>query len=389
MSTAKARRSPSGRATQMPRSAIREIMALAAGNPDVIHLEVGEPDFATPPHIVDAACEALHAGWTRYTSNAGIPPLRDAIAKRVTQRSGRPYDMNSVVVTTGAVGALFTAVMAVADPGDEVLIPDPGWPNYESIVHISGAHPIRYPLAAHDRFLPNIDDIAKLITSRTKAIVINTPANPTGAVFPSELMTGFGALAERHGLFLISDEIYEDIIYDGRHVSAASLGLTDRVFVVSGVSKSYAMTGWRLGYLVCPPDLADIAAKLQEPVTSCASAVAQKAAEAAITGPQDCVADAVRTFTSRRNIVMEMVGDPRLLPVPPAGAFYALIQIDDRYSSALEFAKTLLRDQGVATVPGGTFGRTTDRMIRIAFTTGDEKLRIGLARLRNAIAPGM
>lgn len=369
----------------MPRSAIREIMALAAMRPEAIHLEVGEPDATTPAHIVAAAAEAARHGWTKYSPNAGLPALRALVAERAGRRWQRPVDAGQVIVTTGAVGALYTAAMTILDPGDELLIPDPGWPNYESIAHLAGARAIRYQQPAARGFLPDIAEVEALVTSRTKAILLNTPANPTGAVFPGALMAAFSDLARRRGVYLISDEIYEDIVFEGTHVSAATYGPEDRVFVVSGVSKSYAMTGWRLGWLVVPPALAAVATGLQEPVTSCASTIAQKAAEAALSASQDCVQTLCAAFRRRRDILTDEIGRAGLLPCVPSGAFYGLVDVSASGLDSLAFAKRLLLERDVATVPGITFGPGSDRYVRVAFTIEDDRLREGLRRMRNFI----
>jgi aspartate/methionine/tyrosine aminotransferase len=378
-------RAGSRRAAGMPRSAIREIMALAAGRPEVIHLEVGEPDFSTPAHIVDGAFEAARSGWTKYSSNAGLPSLRKLVAERSSRAWRQAVAPEHVVITTGAIGALYSALMSVVDAGDEVLIPDPGWPNYEAIAHLAGATPVRFSQTPERRFLPDPAEIARLITPRTKAILINTPGNPSGAVFPAALMREIVALAARTGVYLVSDEIYEDLVFEGEHVSAGSFGLTDRVFVISGFSKTYAMTGWRLGWLICPPALAATAAGLQEPVTSCASTIAQKAGEAALAGDQQCVQDFRDIFRRRRDIVVDVFGNTPLLPIVPEGAFYALIDIGAAGKGSLEFAKAFLAARQTAVVPGITFGPACDRYVRVAFTIADDQLREGLGRLRSYI----
>lgn len=374
-------RPASRRASSLPRSAIREIMSLAAGKPDVIHLEVGEPDASTPPHIIEGAFKAAREGWTRYSSNAGLPALRKKVAARVSNRWKTEVSDSRIVVTTGAVGGLYSALMSVLDPGDEVLIPDPGWPNYEAIAHLAGATPLRYGLKIERSFLPDMAEIRRLTTPKTKAILINTPGNPTGAVFPRALMQALVDHVRDSGIYLVSDEVYEDIVFEGEHVSAGAFDAADRVFVVSGASKSFAMTGWRLGWLVCPPQLAGVATGLQEPVTSCASTISQKAAEAALDGGDESVRALCQTFRRRRDLVVELLREHDLLPVVPAGAFYALVDISRSGQDSLGFCKRLLEAKSVAAVPGITFGPQSDRYIRIAFTIGDEDLKTGLTRL--------
>jgi len=383
--TAAAVRPSSRRAAGMPRSAIREIMALAAGKSDVIHLEIGEPDVSTPSFIVDAGFDAAKAGWTKYSSNAGLPSLRNLVAKRVSSALGRPVSADAIVITTGAVGALYSALMSVVDAGDEVLVPEPGWPNYGAITHLAGATAVRFSQPAERGFLPDPAEIERLITARTKAIIINTPNNPTGAIFPRELMSRIMDIAQRTGIYVVSDEIYEDLIFEGSHVSAGTFGYMDRTFIISGFSKSFAMTGWRLGWVVCPPALASVAASLQEPVTSCASTIAQKAGEAALQSDGASVREFRAMFMRRRDIVVDVFGNTRLLPLVPAGAFYALIDIRRKQMDSLSFAKAFLAAHNTAVVPGITFGPACDGYVRIAFTIGDEDLREGLRRLRDFI----
>jgi aspartate/methionine/tyrosine aminotransferase len=292
---------------------------------------------------------------------------------------------SQVVVTTGAIGALFTAIVTVVEAGDEILIPDPGWPNYESIAHLVGATAVRYALPAQNGFLPDPDEIASRITDRTKAILLNTPGNPTGAVFPRAIMARLAEIARNRGLYLLSDEIYEDIVFGREHVSAAAFGLGPNLFIISGFSKSYAMTGWRLGWLVCPPELASVAIGLQEPLTSCASTISQKAGEAALSGSAECVAEFRDVFRRRRDILAEVFGKTGLLPMVPEGAFYGLVDISRTGLRSLDFAKRFLLERKVATVPGITFGPSCDRFVRVAFTIRDESLREGLQRLRDYI----
>jgi aspartate aminotransferase/aminotransferase len=216
-------------------------------------------------------------------------------------------------------------------------------------------------------------------------MIINTPGNPTGVVFPLDQLEQIVQLAKSHGIYVISDEVYEDIVFEGKHVSMGSLDIDDRTFVVSGFSKSYAMTGWRLGYLVCPEQLTDTATKLQEPFVSCACSISQKAGESALTGPQDCVDQFRSTYQRRRDIVLKVFAHTRLLPVVPQGAFYALVDISHRGERSVPFSKQFLFSQNVAVVPGLTFGPSCDNFVRVAFTTEDEKLRTGVQRLRDYI----
>jgi aspartate/methionine/tyrosine aminotransferase len=382
MTVTAAARPASRRAAGMPRSAIREIMALAGGRPNVIHLEVGEPDFITPLPIVEAAFAAARSGFTKYSPNAGLSSLRDRVATRVSAAWHNSVAAERIIITTGAIGALYSAIMSVTDAGDEILIPDPGWPNYEAIVHLAGAVPVRFPLPARRGFLPDPAEILSLLTPRTKAMVINSPGNPTGAVFPAALMAELCEIARRTGIYIVSDEVYEDIVFEGRHVSAGAVGPADRIFVVSGFSKTFAMTGWRLGWLVCPHGLASVAAGLQEPVTSCASTIAQKAGEAALDGAQASARTFRDAFMRRRDIVVDVFGNTGLLPLVPEGAFYALIDIASTGRNSLEFARDLLASCDTAVVPGITFGPRCDHYVRIAFTIADDELREGLQRLR-------
>jgi len=235
---------------QMRRSGIRELMELASAMSDVIHLEVGEPSFDTPAHIIEAALKAAREGYTRYTPNMGYLSLRERLVRKLERVNGLHVTPDNIVVTPGAVCGIASALVAIVEPGDEILIPDPGWPNYESMVLLSGGIPKRYSLSQASGFLPDIGLLERQIAPRTKAIITNSPSNPAGAVFPRDLVRELVELASRHDLFLISDEVYEAIVFDGEHVSAQSFDTEGRVIGVYGFSKSYAMTGWRLGYVV-------------------------------------------------------------------------------------------------------------------------------------------
>jgi aspartate aminotransferase len=302
---------PSTIASSMPVSRIREIMELAWEDPEVIHLEVGEPDFPTPSHIVDAAHEAARAGHTRYAPNAGLPELREALANKVARRNGYEARPEQVVVTQGGIRALL-------EPGDEILLPDPAWPNFRMIAHLLGARVLPYPLVAQGDFLPRPEDLERLVTPRTRAILVNSPSNPLGTVLPRELARTLLAFARSRGLWIIADEVYDELTFDDAFVSVGSVADPgDRLVSVYSFSKVYAMTGWRVGYLVAPPDLAELLTGMQEPIVSCVNTPAQLAALAAVTGPQQIVGEMRDAYRERRDELLEILdrgglgADPR------------------------------------------------------------------------------
>lgn len=367
-------------AEALPASGIREMMALAAQRDDVIHLEVGEPSFNTPAHIIDQAFRGARAGATHYTPNAGTPSLRQVIAERVTARWGMPVMPDQVIVTTGAIGGLATVLLALVAENDEVLQPDPGWPNYTSAVALCRGHSVFYSLRPDEGYLPNPDRLAALITPRTKAILINNPSNPTGAVFPRNTVEALVSLAAKHDLWVMSDEVYEDLVFDGVHVPAGPF--SDRVLTISGCSKSYAMTGWRIGYVVAPPPLVALMAKIQESLVSCASSVSQAAAEAAFRGPQDCVEEMRQAYKRRRDLVAAVLGPAGLLSRVPAGAFYVLLDFRQLGAPIRDLTRQLLIEECVATVPGDCFGHAADGMVRISLAASDAELAEGCRRIR-------
>jgi aspartate/methionine/tyrosine aminotransferase len=276
------------RAIAARRSAIREVFDAANKLPDAIRLEIGEPSFHTPRFVVDAAFEAAAAGRTGYTPNGGYASLRELLAEKIERVDGFAVDPDAVVVTPGAMNALFSIYLALLEPGDEVLLPTPGFPNMDEMVRLLGGEPVFYRLARESGYLPSRAELEPLVTPRTKAIFANTPGNPTGAVFPSDTVRGLAELAAELGVWLVSDEVYDELILDDLpHVSAAALVPGAPVVSVYSFSKVYAMTGWRLGYCAAPPQLADVLRKLQEPQVSCPSAISQHAAEAVLRGPRD------------------------------------------------------------------------------------------------------
>ncbi|MFN8590718.1 MAG: aminotransferase class I/II-fold pyridoxal phosphate-dependent enzyme [Thermomicrobiales bacterium] len=364
----------------LPRSGIREVMDMARQMDDVIVLVVGEPSFNTPKHIIEAAANAAHQGTTKYTPNSGLPGIRAAVAERYTERFGRPVTPAEVLVTAGAVNALAALVAAIAEEGDEILVPDPGWPNYMSMIGLARAEPVRYPLLPENGYLPQIADIEARITPRTKALIINNPSNPTGAVFPEETVRALVEVARKHDLWLISDEVYEDLIFSGKHVPAAKFD-AERVITVSGASKSYAMTGWRIGWAITNPELVALCGKIQEALVSCPSAPSQAAAEAAVRGPQDAVEEMRQAYQRRRDLVREILEPVGLLPTIPQGAFYAMVDLRGAKIPSRELSKLLLEEERVAAAPGSTFGDVAEGMVRISLATADEDLAEGCRRI--------
>ncbi len=365
----------------MRRSGIREIMELASSMTDVIHLEVGDPDLPTPAPIVEAAHRAALDGYTRYTPNAGLPSLRAAIAGRLRDRHGLETSPEAVVVTPGAVCALATSVLAIVDPGEEVLVPDPGWPNYRSMVQLAGGRPVPYPLRAETGYLPDPAGLERLLTPRTKLLVVNTPANPTGALFPEEVVRQLVGWAREHDLYVLSDEVYEDFVFRGVHVPARRFDPDGRVVTVSGFSKTYAMTGWRLGYAVAPPEVAAVVSRLQEPLVSCAAAPTQKAAEAALCLPDQVVDRMRERYRGRVELAAGVLEPAGLLPVRPAGALYAFVDLRHLGDDSYRLARELLERERVATAPGESFGAEGRGRLRLSLTADEAALLEGCRRI--------
>lgn len=365
----------------MERSKIREVMDLAIEMKDVIHLVVGEPNFATPEHIVEAAAAAARQGFTKYTANAGLRSLREAVAAKLNADHGLHYTSDNVVVTPGGVASIASVMLTLADAGDEVLIPDPSWPNYESILVVRGARPVPYTLRIENGFRPDLSELERLVTPRTKAIMINSPGNPTGAVYPPELVGQLVEFARRHDLYVVSDEIYEKMIFEGRHQAAACFDTDGRVITISGASKAYAMTGWRVGWTVANLEVAQALTKLQEPMTSCVNAMAQKAAEAALLGPQDCVETMRTSYRRRRDLAVGIMKEYGIYRYSPEGAFYLMVDISGSGLDSVTLAKRLLREQKVSVAPGDAFGAAGAGLVRVSLATAEDQLVEGLHRL--------
>lgn len=365
---------------RMPRSGIRVIMDLAAQQREVFHLEVGEPGFPTPRHIREAAVRAMEEGFTKYTPSSGLLSLREAILQKVREENRIDARLDQVAVTPGSMFALASALMAVVEPDDEILIPDPGWANYYMQAVVMGVKPVFYKLRQEKGFQPIVEEIEPLVGPRTRAILVNSPSNPTGAVFDEGAIRALLDLAVAHDIYLISDEVYEKIVFTGGHFSPGALDPRERVISVFGFSKTYAMTGWRVGYYIAPEKIAPEMHKLIEPFVACASAVSQKAAEAALLGPQDCVEEMVGAYRERRDLVASILAKEGFDFFTPQGAFYLLARIDGAGIDSYTFAKELVQETGVAVAPGATFGPSAASYVRISFCADLEQIEEGLER---------
>jgi aspartate aminotransferase len=376
---------PSQAIMSMPRSGIREIMELASKVEGTIHLEVGEPNFNTPQHVCEAAAKAASEGFTRYTPNAGIHPLREALVEKVRARNGIEADVGQIVVTAGAVAGLYSTMAALVDPGSEILLADPSWPNYGLMMQLQGIDPVHYPLTSENDLVPNAADIEPLITEQTRAIIHNSPGNPTGAITPRESLEELLDLAGEYDLWVFTDEVYDEMWFDEPPVAMGPLDRDGRVISFFSMSKTYAMTGWRVGYLVAPEGLSDVIIKAQEPITSCVNAPAQMAALAAITGSQECVAEMRQSYAKRRDQVVELLEDLDIPHVKPTGAFYLMVDVSPSGTQGMDFARRLVEERGVAVVPGTTFGPDSGRYVRVSLATATDLLLEGVRRLAGAI----
>lgn len=366
-------------------SPIRQMFNRAIGMEDVVSFTVGEPDFLTPDHVVEAAVEALRAGEHKYTPNAGILPLREAIC-RVTEKShGLNYDpQTQAIVTAGGMEALMLSMLTIIESGDEWILSDPCWTNYSRQVIISGGVPKFVSVRAEDNF--HFDPVAleAAITERTKGFIINSPSNPTGGVAEEERLRALADIAIRHDLYVISDEVYGNLLYDGiKAPSIATLpGMAERTVIVNSFSKSYAMTGWRVGYALGPVEIIRNMVKLQENVAACVNSAAQYAAIAALEGTQEPLRQMVESYSRRRQLVVEgFKSVPGLTCHAPQGAFYALLDISKTGMNATDFAMELLEQERVIVVPGDAFGQGSSCYVRLSFATSDENIKKGIARI--------
>jgi aspartate aminotransferase len=359
--------------------------AMKAEGIDVCGFGAGEPDFDTPEHIKAAAIEALQAGFTKYTPSAGIPELRAAIAEKLAADNGLTYRAGQVVVSNGAKHSCYNAILATCQPGDEVIIPAPYWVSYPDMVRLVGAEPVIVPTMERNNWKMRAEDFENAMTPRTKMLIMNTPCNPTGSVYTREELEAIVEVASGEDIYILSDEIYEKLVYDdAKHVSIASLSQEayDLTITVNGFSKSYAMTGWRLGYLAAPEAVAKAVDSIQSHTTANPSSFSQRGALAALKGDQQAVSDMREEFDMRRNYMIDRLSKiPNVTAVKPQGAFYVLLNISQLGLTSQNFADRLLSKANVAVVPGAAFG--DDRTIRLSYATSIDIIKKGLDRLQD------
>jgi aspartate aminotransferase len=357
--------------------------AMRAEGIDVCGFGAGEPDFDTPEHIKEAAIKALEEGFTKYTPSAGLPELRTAISEKFSKDNSIDYKPNQVIVSNGAKQSCFNAILACCEPGDEVIIPAPYWLSYPDMVKLVGAEPVIVQTKASNAYKMTAEEFENAMTPRTKMVIINSPGNPTGSVYTREELEALVEVALTEDIFILSDEIYEKLIYDdASHVSVASLSKEayDLTITVNGFSKAYAMTGWRLGYLGAPDHIAKVIDSLQSHSTSGPNSFAQKGAVAALKGSQQCVTDMRDEFNVRREYMYErLAAIPNVSTVKPLGAFYMLADISKFGLSSTNFADRLLSKAEVAVVPGVAFG--DDKTVRLSYATDLETIKTGLDRI--------
>ncbi|MGB7061562.1 MAG: pyridoxal phosphate-dependent aminotransferase [Candidatus Zixiibacteriota bacterium] len=360
---------------------------LEAKGKNIIHLEIGEPDFDTPRNIVDAGIKALNEGYTHYNPSAGIPELREVIAKEISETRKINVTPDQVVVTPGAKPIMFFCIMALANEGEEIIYPNPGFPIYESVINFIGAKAVPIQLREENDFRLDIDELKKLVTDKTRMIIVNSPANPTGGMLTRDDLKVIADIALSKDIFVLSDEIYSRIIYEGSHNSISSFpGMQERTIILDGFSKTYAMTGWRLGYGVMREDLAAMIAKLQTNSNSCTATFTQRAGIEALTGSQDEVERMGAEFRKRRDVIVEGLNSiPRVSCTTPKGAFYVFPNVKEIGWDVRKLSDYILNEAGVAVLFGTSFGKYGEGYIRISYANSVENIKEGLSRIEKAL----
>ena len=360
--------------------------ALEAKGKDVIHLEIGEPDFDTPRNIIEAGAEALRTGWTHYGPAAGLPDLRESIAAYLNRSRGTSYAAENIIVTPGGKPIMFYVILATLEAGDEAIYPNPGFPIYESMINFTGATAVPSPIREEKDFALDVDELETLITPRTKLLIINSPSNPTSGVLNRQEIERIAQLAVQHDLIVLADEIYSEIIYEGEHVSIATMpGMVERTVILDGFSKTYAMTGWRLGYGLMPEELGAAVSKLMVNSVSCTASAMQRAGVEALTGPQDEVRAMVEAFRKRRDLIVDGLNRiPGISCLSPKGAFYVFPNITGTGMRSKPFADRLLEEHGVAALSGTAFGAHGEGYLRLSYANSEANLLKALERVEAA-----
>lgn len=370
-------------------SGIRKLFDIAQQMDNVISLGIGEPDFDSPAHIKAAAIKAINEGYTHYTPNAGFPDLRKALAQKVAKQNNLDYQSNEVIVTDGGcTGALLLAILALVNPGDEVIISDPGFVVYDAVIRIAGAIPVPVVVKEDSDFRMLSDIVNEHITSKTRALILNSPSNPTGSVQLYKDLEDLANLAQQYNFYIISDEVYEQMVYDDlKHHSIASFpGMRARTVTVNSLSKTYAMTGWRIGYATADQPIIDQMIQLQQFTMVHAPAISQRAALAALTGPQDSVESMVQRFDKRRHFLVKRLNElPPFRCQTPKGAFYVFPNIEGSHLSSNDFAQYLLKTCNVACVPGSAFGAHGEGYLRLSYAQPLAQLNIACDRIQQAL----
>jgi aminotransferase len=366
-------------------SPIRKIIDLSESRPDIIGLHAGEPDFETPKHVVEAGCRALREAYTHYTHTAGLLQLREAISRKLLEENGVEADPKTeITVTAGGYAAIFAAIQATVDPGDEVMILEPSWPSYAGFVRLADGVPVSAALRCPD-FEPNRAEIEQHITDKTKMIVVNSPNNPTGLVYSSNCLLEIARLAKEHDVLILADEVYAKLIFDGnKHFSIASRSeFKDTTITVNSFSKTYAMTGWRVGYAVANETITSDIRKIHGYMVSCAPSSAQKAALEALLGPQDCVSEMVEEYLRRRDQIVAGLNDIDGFQCGvPKGTFYAFPNVSKLGITSMKVAEELLERAKTATIPGSAFGDAGEGYLRLSFASSQQNIQEALARIK-------
>jgi len=376
----------SSRVGHIPESATMKIADIAAKlrseGQDIISFSLGEPDFETPENIKRAAKTALDRGETHYTQGSGIPELREAIAEKLKNDNNLDVSPADVLVTTGAKQAIFEAICTLIDEGDEVLLLDPAWVSYSAIVKFAGGKPVMVPVSEQDGYVPV--DLQSHMTRDTKLLILNSPCNPTGAVYGKNAIKAAAETAEDHGVFVLSDEVYEKIIYGAKHHSIGNL-IPDRTITINGFSKAYAMTGWRLGYATAPAPILQGMLKIQQHSVSNATSFAQRAGVEALRGDQGAVRAMVAEFKKRRDIMIDGLRKMEIECALPRGAFYAFAKVS-QFGNSVEVTEKLLRDALVAVTPGSAFGPNGEGYVRLSYATSRQNIEDGIDRIEASLA---